>query len=174
LARCRGVFRGALCLQLGGVEDAIVAPGADSQGLGIAFEGVRRWFRSLIGDANGARIRGSFRVVALELGKNKADIGAALFDGFRLDEAFHSQIGLISLFAHGLHLGDGDVIALAGSSAGKSEVANGAEDDHRCNADADLLRRKLHSNPEFPGIAEPKTIEKMPVLLYEAKDAGSI
>jgi len=110
--------------------------------------------------------------MALKLGQNKGDVGSALLDCFRLDEAFDAQVGLIGLVAHALHLGDSYVVALAGGGAGISKVTNGAQDDDGGDADSKMLPGDIHSDPEFLGIPRCWEVLGVPPTTLRAAGGG--
>ena len=56
LVCCGGVLGGALSLELGGVEDTVVAVGAYREGLGVVLEGIGRGFGALIADLKGTAL----------------------------------------------------------------------------------------------------------------------
>src|ERR1700722_19115191 len=99
---CGGVFRGAFGLELGGVEDAVVAVGADGEGLGFVLEGIGWGLGALVADVE--------RAVLLEEGE--VDVGADAMDAAGSYVAGDAEMADVGLVAHALKLTDGDVVAL--------------------------------------------------------------
>ena len=153
---CWSILGGAFGLKLGGVEDAILAVGADGKCLCVAFECVGRRLGTLIVDHDRMGIRSRFGVVALKLSQNKGDMRSALLNAFRLDESFDTEMALICLVSHALHLSHSNEIALVRCRAGVREVADRAQNDDGCDRDSDLLFGKLQCHfcchPVLPGV----------------------
>ena len=118
--RCGGgVLRGALGLQLGGVEDAVTAVGADGESLRVVLEGVGRGLGALVDDGELAAL---FEEVEGGVGSGAVDAAGSYVAG-------DAEVADVGLVAHALQLGDGDVVALVVAPAGEGEVGHGGEDD---------------------------------------------
>ena len=98
----------ALGLKLGGVEDAVVAVGAYGEGLSVVLEGVGRGLCALIVDVKGAAL----------LEELEGGVGSYAVDAAGGDVAGDAEMASVSDVAHGLELGDGDVVALVGGGSG--------------------------------------------------------
>jgi hypothetical protein len=114
-----GVFAGAFGLELGGFEGAVAAVGADGEGLGVVLEGVRGRLGAFVVDFDGAAL----------FGEDEVGVGAVAADASGLDVAGDAEVELVGLVAHGLELGDGDVVLFGVVGAGDGEPGDGAEDD---------------------------------------------
>ena len=120
LTRLRSVLRGALRLQLLGVEHAIVSETAIGQGLRIVFESV--WRRFSPGVRHGQR-----QVVFFQHEVN-ARSGALDRPGHHISRDAQS-LG-IGVVAHAVQFLDGDVVALAVLYAGIGEIAERKQNQH--------------------------------------------
>ena len=114
-----GVFAGALGLELLGVEGAVAAEGSDGEGLGVVLEGVGWWFGAFVVDLD---------VLAL-LGEGEDGVGAVADYGAGEDVAGYAEVARVGDGAHGLELGDGDVVLLGVLCARVGEPADGRDDD---------------------------------------------
>src|SRR5580658_6459308 len=90
--RRRGVFGGAFGLELGGVEDAVVAVSAYGEGLGVVLECVGRGFGALVDD-------GEFAALLEEI---EGGVGADAVDAARSYVAGYTEVANVCLIAHAL------------------------------------------------------------------------
>ena len=97
------------------MEDAVVAVGADGEGLGVVFEGVGRGFGALIDD-------GEFAALLEEI---EGGVGADAMDAARSYVAGDAEVANVGLIAHALEFADGDVVALVIAAATEGEVSDG-------------------------------------------------
>ena len=116
----RGVLGGAFGLELGGVEDAVVAVGAYGEGLGVVLEGVGWRLGSLIDD-------GEFAALLEQI---EGGIGADAMDAAGSYVAGDAEVADVRFVAHALEFADGDVVALVVATAAEGEVGDGAQNDH--------------------------------------------
>jgi hypothetical protein len=123
--RCRGVFGGALGLELSGVEDAVTAVGAYGERLGVVFKGVGRGLRTLVDDGQ----------LAALLEQVEGGVSADTMDAARGYVSGYAEVADEGFVTHALELADGDVVALVIPGAAEGEVGDGGEDDHGGNDD---------------------------------------
>jgi hypothetical protein len=114
---------------LGGVEGAVAAVGSDGEGLGVVFEGVWRWFSALVVHAEGLAL----------LKQSELGVGAVALDAAGENVAGYAQVAAVGFVAHGVELGDRDVVALGVARAGDGEPGDGRQDDG--SGDVKLHRR---------------------------------
>ncbi len=101
------------------MEDAVVAVGADGEGLGVVLEGVGWRLGALIGDGE----------LAALLEEIEGGVGADAVDAAGGDVAGYAKVADVGLVAHALELADGDVVALVVAAAGEGEIGDGGKDD---------------------------------------------
>ena len=130
LVGCGSVLGSALCLELGGVEDAIVAVGSDRQRLGVVLEGVRWGFGATVGDLQCLPL----------FQKGKGGVGPGTLDAAGSDIASHAQMTDICLVTHALKLANSHVVALVIAHASDCEICHRRQNDDRRNDD---LQRTL-------------------------------
>ena len=128
------------------MEDAVAAVGAVGQRLGVVLEGVRRRLGPFVIDLEQAA-RGGLGRVALELIEHEVHVGPVLFDGTGHNKALDAQMAVVGLVAHAAQLGNGDVVALAGSVTGPGQPDDGADDHGGRDADAHGAGGGFHRPP---------------------------
>jgi hypothetical protein len=138
------------------VEDSVAAIGTFGESLSVVLESIRRWLGAFVTDFEQAASGGLGRV-AFKFVEHEVDVGAVVFNGAGLDEAFHAQLAVVGLVTHSAEFGDGDVVALVGSIAGVGKPADGSNNNGGRNPDPQCVSRDLHSQ----------------LLRYERKGAGS-
>ena len=122
-----GVLAGALGLELGGVEDAVAAVGADGEGLSVVLEGVGWGFGAFVVHAQGLAL----------LDESELGVGTGAGDGAGLHVACDAEVDVVGPVAHGLELGDGDVVALGIARAGDGEPGDDGDDEGSGDEEAD-------------------------------------
>ena len=118
------------------MEDAIVAVGADGEGLGVVLEGVGWWLGALVDDGE----------LAALLEEIEGGVGANAVDAAGGNVAGYTKMAGVSLISHALQLADGDVVALVVASAGEREIGDRGHDDDGGDDEFDraLLRSICH------------------------------
>lgn len=112
LIRRGRIFRGALCLNLLGVKNAIGAVRAFDQSLCVVLERVWRRFGTAI-----RNLKLQALLIDLEVGA-----GALTANAARNHESRHAQPLRVRLIAHALQFLNRDVVTLALLNAGKREI----------------------------------------------------
>jgi hypothetical protein len=124
----RGVLRGALGLQLLGVEDAIASETSIGQGLGIVFEGIGRGL--------GAAVRNLKSLIILY--QDEVNFSAVTLDRTRLHIPRDAQSLGVGGVSHTAQFLDGDVVTLTLLHPGVGQVSEREQDDYGRAAELEI------------------------------------
>ena len=136
------------------MEDAVVAIGADREGLGVVLEGVGWGLGALVDD-------GEFAALLEEI---EGGVGAYAVDaagGYVARDAKMADVGFVT---HSLEFADGDVVALVVAATREREIGDSADDDDGSGDDllqSFLIWRSSFPTPPLPYLILCKVFKKL-------------